>query len=330
MKERIYLFDNLKAVLIFFVVVGHFTSLNRFHNPLIGAVNNVIYSFHMPLFIFVSGYFSRGIMRQRADDIERLLFTYINFQILSLLFVKLLTGTSSMNIFIPSYHNWYLLGMFIWRLVAPYFKFSSRSFSLLCTIVISFLIGFYPQFDSFLALYRSFYFLPFFLMGYLIEDPLVKIYELKKYRIPAAILLLLLLTIILLASIFNKTASGYIYYAFTPYSGYDGSMLFFLLRLIGFAGSLIIGFCIILLFSNKECFYSKYGIYTMNVYLLHMFFVSSLSLLPFNQINQILSLLFFLILSFIIVWLLSNDFVTKIISPLTDFKNLKSILNGGV
>lgn len=45
--------DTVKAVLIFLVVLGHTgTALGD-------RVLSVIYAFHMPLFVFVSGYFSK-------------------------------------------------------------------------------------------------------------------------------------------------------------------------------------------------------------------------------------------------------------------------------
>ena len=47
-KERDYFFDNLKAVLIFLVVLGHFLLPIRGDNPLV-VVKRLIYVFHMPL-----------------------------------------------------------------------------------------------------------------------------------------------------------------------------------------------------------------------------------------------------------------------------------------
>ena len=55
MTKRIYKFDNLKAILIFLVVFGHFLELVEGHKLLYLT----IYSFHMPLFLFLSGYFAR-------------------------------------------------------------------------------------------------------------------------------------------------------------------------------------------------------------------------------------------------------------------------------
>ena len=63
-KERDYFFDNLKAVLIFLVVLGHFLLPIHGDNPLV-VVKRLIYIFHMPLFVFVSGYFAKKILQLR-------------------------------------------------------------------------------------------------------------------------------------------------------------------------------------------------------------------------------------------------------------------------
>ncbi|MBR5262525.1 MAG: acyltransferase family protein, partial [Clostridia bacterium] len=66
---RLEKWDILKFVLIFFVVFGHFSEQYAGMTGLFFF----IYSFHMPLFIFVSGLFSkRTINENRYDKI----FTY--------------------------------------------------------------------------------------------------------------------------------------------------------------------------------------------------------------------------------------------------------------
>ena len=54
--ERDYHWDNLKAILIFFVVLGHMVGM-RLVETLCGNVTIAIYSFHMLLFCFISGLF---------------------------------------------------------------------------------------------------------------------------------------------------------------------------------------------------------------------------------------------------------------------------------
>lgn len=62
MKERNYLFDNLKFLLIVLVVFGH--SLEEISLAQDYAIIRAwIYSFHMPAFVFISGYFSKSVRR---------------------------------------------------------------------------------------------------------------------------------------------------------------------------------------------------------------------------------------------------------------------------
>jgi fucose 4-O-acetylase-like acetyltransferase len=55
MKTRIEYIDQLKGVAILLVVVGHFIQINTADNTG-DALFSAIYSFHMPLFMFISGY----------------------------------------------------------------------------------------------------------------------------------------------------------------------------------------------------------------------------------------------------------------------------------
>ena len=59
MKERDYLFDNYKAFLIVLVVVGHFIEVASDDNVMMETMKWIIFSFHMPAFVFISGYFSK-------------------------------------------------------------------------------------------------------------------------------------------------------------------------------------------------------------------------------------------------------------------------------
>ena len=56
MKNRIYRYDNAKFVLMFLVIAGHL--LECFSGRFVSSIYRTIYLFHMPAFIFLSGYFS--------------------------------------------------------------------------------------------------------------------------------------------------------------------------------------------------------------------------------------------------------------------------------
>ena len=59
-SARIPVFDNIKFFLIVLVIYAH---LSNIHCEVPSSLYKIIYSFHMPLFVFVSGYFTKKTMR---------------------------------------------------------------------------------------------------------------------------------------------------------------------------------------------------------------------------------------------------------------------------
>lgn len=57
-NKRSLFWDNFKGILIVFVVLGHLLE-NFFEVPKLKDIYLFIYLFHMPLFVFVSGFFSQ-------------------------------------------------------------------------------------------------------------------------------------------------------------------------------------------------------------------------------------------------------------------------------
>lgn len=73
-KERDYFFDNIKAVLIFLVVLGHFLLPIHEGGNVLVLIKRLIYVFHMPLFVFVSGYFSKRIYKDGKYNFKKILY----------------------------------------------------------------------------------------------------------------------------------------------------------------------------------------------------------------------------------------------------------------
>lgn len=69
-KERIFYWDVIKAFAIFLVVYGHCLQYLQVDTEKCwsSCTSGFIYSFHMPLFMMVSGYFARGIYTKSFAD----------------------------------------------------------------------------------------------------------------------------------------------------------------------------------------------------------------------------------------------------------------------
>ena len=76
-KQRLYGYDNVKFILIFLVVLGHLLEIS---NPFPGkdVLYKLIYSCHMPVFIFISGFFAKF---HGNKIVFHLIYPYLLFQI---------------------------------------------------------------------------------------------------------------------------------------------------------------------------------------------------------------------------------------------------------
>lgn len=95
MKERIYWIDYLKAITMFMVVLGH-SGLDDD-----SILKTWIYGFHMPLFIFASGYFvrrSRTVLDELRNDIKALCIPYLFFCIFLIPFYYIIQRLSGEHI----------------------------------------------------------------------------------------------------------------------------------------------------------------------------------------------------------------------------------------
>ena len=80
-KIRFDILDNFNGILIFLVVFTHFLfnySKNN-QNSLSNYIVNYIYSFHMPSFIFVSGFLSKSENSRSFKNLTKLLLIYLIF-----------------------------------------------------------------------------------------------------------------------------------------------------------------------------------------------------------------------------------------------------------
>lgn len=185
-------FDNAKFLLIVLVVIGH----NWY--PLIGqsravkAAYMVVYAFHMPAFILLSGYFSRTF-EARPEQVRKLirgvLLPYAVFEIAYLAVVaKADRQPFRPDLFTyPSFLCWFLIALFVWRLTTPVWRAVPKP--VLVAVLVSLAAGL-MNVSTDLALSRILQFLPWFVAGLCMEREHFKWLHRRAVRLWAAAVLI--------------------------------------------------------------------------------------------------------------------------------------------
>ena len=106
--------DNIKGILILLVVFGHVLLEQSADGGTAKTVLLCIYMFHMPAFVFVSGYFGKSERSHSFEAIMKLLFLYFICNSL----MGFWKGFGSPMMLTPLYSFWYLLAMIAWRVSA--------------------------------------------------------------------------------------------------------------------------------------------------------------------------------------------------------------------
>ncbi len=325
MGERQAYYDNLKFILMLFVVFGHFAFEYRSERLMI-SVCNAIYTFHMPVFIFVSGYFSRNIKVQRWADVWQLLIPYFTLEIVHLIWTKVThMGYGNASILTPTYHNWYMLSLFYWRMIIPFFKHFKPLYSTLLIFSMSILAGWIPQLNDFAAGYRSLFFFPLFAVGYYSKDISIATQVNTSKKLLAIGLLTAFISFIFYSSYTDMEQADQLLYAYAPMYGYDGLLNRMLLRIASLFSGFACGFLFLFAVPHHQTFYTKMGTKTLYVYVIHMFLVWPIIQYGFDY-SPIRTLTVSILCSAVITYLLSSELVSKVFRPLLDPRYLISKL----
>jgi fucose 4-O-acetylase-like acetyltransferase len=292
-KDREPFIDNLKFILICTVVIGHFVEPYIFQAVFFKAVFVCIYSFHMPMFVFISGYLSKSDSSTSAHKITtNLLIPYIIFSLIWRLRDNIHTGGVDFDILSPTFHLWYLLSLFSWKLLLPVIK--TVKHYVIISFIISLIIGFSPLIGNPMSLSRTLGLLPFFLLGSICPlSNLNAIHQRKYLAIPGIILL----GVIAYAVIRYTSAWWRIISWAEPYhvAGYSNRVGFFM-RIELMVAAILIGLLIVVITPLKKTFFTSLGSRTLTVYILHGFLVKSFAIrFPlWNQslLNNIIIILF--------------------------------------
>ena len=274
MGKRISLWDNLKLFLIFLVVLGHLTLQYFDTSQMFATMTMVIYTFHMPAFVFISGLFSKHSINSDTVPIKKsfsFLMLYFFARILNY-FANIIFGVHSyFDILSAKDVPWYMMAMALWYLITWTIRKLDVKYVFITSIVIACFAGYMKGDTDFLCILRLITFFPFFYAGYVLDiDKINDVTSKKSSKIFSAIYFIAFILIVTLTIDDNKKLfpllSGR-----RRYFALDDNIEDFgaLLRLAYFVIVSLLIFSIISLCPRKEFKFTKCGRKTLQIYIYH-------------------------------------------------------------
>ncbi|MFF6982736.1 acyltransferase family protein [Streptomyces sp. NPDC008343] len=187
-KQRDAFFDNAKYAAIVLVAVGHAWEPLRDGSRTVSALYMLVYAFHMPAFIVISGYFSRsfdGRPQQLRRLVTGLVVPYVVFETAYTLFTRWTDQEPDRPISLldPLYLTWFLASLFLWRLSAPLWRRVRMPLPL--ALAVAMLATLSPSIGNDLDLQRTLQFLPYFVLGLLLRPEHFRMVRRRAVRIAA-------------------------------------------------------------------------------------------------------------------------------------------------
>lgn len=313
--ERDFYWDNLKAIAIYFVVLGHAIQQAGLLKTTFGEYAFAsIYLWHMPLFVLISGYFTPD--KNTAFKTLRLL--VVPYVILEVVFgwTDVIFRGQSFEISLdqPNYGMWFLIALASWRLSWKFLK--PIPYLLPLSIVLSLAVGYIEFIGVKYSLSRIICFFPFFILG----DRLRQVGDMERVLAKAAKFIGLAIVAIAAAAVlydvFDDLPSTYKWlYLRDPYferglpvwwAGFLRAAIY-----IGIAGALTL---ILTSVVRTKTSWTYIGQNTLNIYIMHIFVTETLRYLGMrdllkavNDIAPTLSWVLLIFGSFVTVVIFAND-----------------------
>lgn len=192
--------DSLKGFLIILVLLGHVIVAVDNLNVINHAVMGLIYVFHMPLFILISGYVTKNpaeqTPRQMWSRVGNIFITLVIFQLITIFRAYVDHGLTftMIKLTFPYGILWYLMCLIYWRIMlyyTPKWLLNRPVLNLAIALLISILCGL-SHLYNFFAIQRGLNFYFFFLLGYYFKQGAVntKWWNFNVLHIAVAVILL--------------------------------------------------------------------------------------------------------------------------------------------
>ena len=307
-KPRDYLMDNLRAILIILVVLGHLLTSMRSENEIIKSIYIFIYTFHMPAMTFISGYFSKNLEKIRSNAFVTIFIPYLILNVIQYAYklVVIKEEVSGFRFLRPSWGLWYLLALFLWKFFLK--DLLKLRHLLLFSFTFAIISGFSSEFSEYLALGRAVCFLPFFVLGNYCRTRHIT----RIRKLPKALSYIILLAVVLLSVYASqlKIFDTELLYLRSPYPENNPviSMLFRIGIYVVAIGMMIALFNLV---TSKKTFLSYVGRNTMTVYILHLFTIPLLEKLELFKNQPYLYLVYSVFMTAAIIFIFTRRVVKQ-------------------
>ncbi|MED4473921.1 MULTISPECIES: acyltransferase family protein [Bacillaceae] len=318
--ERNAFIDNAKVLFIFLVVFGHmiqpFTSDSRG----VETLYLWIYTFHMPAFIMVSGFFAKGSSDKGYlwKLIKKLLVPYFIFQgIYTLFYFSVGSGSWKTGVFQPQWSLWFLLSLLCWHLLLIVYKRWPAKIGIPLSVIIGLIAGYFSEIGHTFSLSRTLVFFPFFLLGFHLTQK--QLLFVKRPVAKIASVFVMIAVAVFLYYIPNIDSGWFL--QSKPYDDLDAGQYSAAIRLSVYITAAFMTASILAWVPERNLnWVTELGKRTLYVYLLHGFFIQTFRHYDLFQMNSFISFIEMLVLSILIVILLSSKPIIAITQPIVEGK----------
>jgi len=271
---RIAKWDNAKAILIFLVVFGHSISPFISDSEVMRCVYVWLTTFHMPLFMFITGLFSKSFANAPKLNVKKIVSYILLFYYMKLLIyatVIIFRGHGKFRVFTENGTPWYIFVTAVFMVLAFCLKKVSPKIVLPVSFVLALAVGYIDFVGDFLMLSRIFVFFPYFYLGYALDRNKVLEFTDKKSIKIVSVVIIVVFTVAIFTLRDNIYGVRYSLTGNNPYSEFGRfSNLGILIRVVSYILSSVVSLAVLSIIPKKNIpVVTRVGSKTLTIYAVH-------------------------------------------------------------
>ncbi|MEU8677555.1 acyltransferase family protein [Streptomyces sp. NPDC048560] len=270
-------FDNAKYLAIVLVAMGHAWEPLPDSGRVVETLYTFVYTFHMPVFIVIAGYFSRSfdLRPERVWKlVTQLLVPYVIFEVAYSVFQRTVKDPSyTLSIADPYWLLWFLPALFFWRLTTPIWQVIRQPVAV--SVCIAAVASMSDGIGGDLQLQRVLQFLPFYVLGLRLKP-----HHFDLVRRPAARIIAVPVVAVALLVAYWAVPRITTSWFFRKSSAEELSSPVWagaVMTLLLFAAAIVLSACFLAWVPNRKLWMSALGAGTIYGYLLHGFVIRTAS-----------------------------------------------------